>query len=55
MTLPALANSRKEIEIDFEGSASLPTWAMNNRSSIGSSTPIFRSATASGAIGVIHQ
>jgi hypothetical protein len=35
MTLPAMANSRTEIEIDFEGGAPLPTWAMNNRSSIG--------------------
>jgi hypothetical protein len=35
MMLPALANSRKEIEIDFEGGAPLPIWAMNNRSSIG--------------------
>ena len=35
MTLPALANSRKAIEINFEDSVPLPTWAMNNRSSIG--------------------
>jgi hypothetical protein len=35
MTLPAMANSRTEIEIVFEGGAPLPTWAMNNRSSIG--------------------
>lgn len=33
MTLPALANSRTDIEIDFEGGAPLPTWAMDNRSS----------------------
>jgi DNA-binding beta-propeller fold protein YncE len=31
--LPAMANTRKEIEIDFQGGA--PVWAMNNRSSIG--------------------
>jgi YVTN family beta-propeller protein len=35
MTLPALANTRKAIEISFEDGAPLPTWAMNNRSSIG--------------------
>ena len=35
MTLPALANSRKGIEIDFQDGLPLPTWAMNNRSSIG--------------------
>jgi DNA-binding beta-propeller fold protein YncE len=35
MTLPALANSRTEIEIDFEGGAPRPSWAMNNRSSLG--------------------
>jgi hypothetical protein len=35
MTLTAMANSRKEIEIDFEDGASLPIWAMNNRSSVG--------------------
>jgi hypothetical protein len=35
MTLPALANSRKEIEIDFQDGLPLPTWAMNNRSSLG--------------------
>ena len=39
MTLPALANSRKAIEIDFEDGVPLPTWAMNNRSSIGGSAP----------------
>ena len=31
--LPAMANSRIEIEIDFENG--VPVWAMNNRSSIG--------------------
>ncbi len=31
-TLPAMANSRKEIEIDFQDD--VPVWAMNNRSSI---------------------
>lgn len=41
MMLPALANSRKEIEIDFEGGAPFPTWAMNNRSSIGGSVRTF--------------
>ena len=35
MTLTAMANSRKEIEIDFEDGAPLPIWAMNNRSSVG--------------------
>jgi DNA-binding beta-propeller fold protein YncE len=35
MTLPALANSRKAIEINFQDGLPLPTWAMNNRSSIG--------------------
>jgi DNA-binding beta-propeller fold protein YncE len=40
VTLPALADSRKEIEIDFEDGAPLPTWAMNNRSSIGGSAPV---------------
>jgi hypothetical protein len=35
MMLPASANSRKQIEIDFEDVAHRPTWAMNNRSSIG--------------------
>ena len=39
MTLPAMANSRTEIEIDFEGGAPLPAWAMNNRSSIGGRAP----------------
>jgi hypothetical protein len=39
MKLPAMANSRTEIEIDFEGDAPLPTWAMNNRSSIGGGAP----------------
>jgi DNA-binding beta-propeller fold protein YncE len=37
MTLTALANSRKEIEIDFEDGVRLPIWAMNNRSSVGGS------------------
>src|SRR5215469_14889568 len=49
MTLPALANSRTDIEIDFEGGAPLPTWAMNNRSSIGGRAPIVRSSAFSGA------
>jgi DNA-binding beta-propeller fold protein YncE len=49
MTLPALANSRTEIEIDFEGGAPLPTWAMNNRSSIGGRAPIARSSSFTGA------
>jgi hypothetical protein len=40
MTLPALVNSRKEIEIDFEDGVPLPTWAMNNRSSIGGSASV---------------
>ncbi len=31
--LPAMANTRKEIEIDFQNN--IPVWAMNNRSSIG--------------------
>jgi len=39
MTLPALANSRTDIEIDFQGGALLPAWAMNNRSSIGGRAP----------------
>jgi hypothetical protein len=42
MTLPALANSRKEIEIDFEDGSPLPTWAMNNRSTIGGRAPMVR-------------
>jgi hypothetical protein len=49
MTLPALANSRTEIEIDFENGAPLPTWAMNNRSSIGGRAPIVRSSSFNGA------
>ena len=53
MTLPALANSRKEIEIDFEGGAPLPTWAMNNRSSIGGRAPMVRSSPFSGAADAI--
>ncbi|HEV2245551.1 MAG TPA: hypothetical protein VGW37_02760, partial [Terriglobia bacterium] len=32
-TLPAMANSRKEIEIDFQNNTVV--WAMNNRSSLG--------------------
>jgi hypothetical protein len=40
MMLPELANSRKEIEIDFENGLPLPTWAMNNRSSIGTSSEV---------------
>src|SRR6516164_459209 len=46
MTLPALANSRTEIEIDFEDGTPLPTWAMNNRSSIGGRAPIVRSSAS---------
>jgi hypothetical protein len=42
MTLPALVNSRKAIEINFEDSVPLPTWAMNNRSSIGGGRPSIR-------------
>jgi hypothetical protein len=53
MTLPALANSRKEIEIDFEGGAPLPAWAMNNRSSIGGRTPMVRSSPFSGTADAI--
>jgi hypothetical protein len=53
MTLPALANSRKEIEIDFEGGAPLPTWAMNNRSSIGGRAHMVRSSPFSGAADAI--
>jgi DNA-binding beta-propeller fold protein YncE len=45
MTLPAMANSRTQIEIDFEGGASLPTWAMNNRSSIGRRASIVSSSS----------
>jgi len=48
MRLPALANSRTDIEIDFEGGAPLPTWAMNNRSSLGASTPLVHSSPFSG-------
>jgi hypothetical protein len=53
MTLPALANSRKDIEIDFEGNAPLPTWAMNNRSSIGDHAPGVHSSGFSGAADAI--
>src|SRR6516165_6370045 len=53
MTLPALANSRKEIEIDFEGGALLPSWAMNNRNSIGVRAPMARSSPFSGAADAI--
>jgi len=35
LMLPAMANTRKEIEIDFEDGVPLPIWAMNNRSSSG--------------------
>jgi hypothetical protein len=42
MRLPALANSRMDIEIDFEDGAPLPKWAMNNRSSIGGSATVVR-------------
>ena len=55
MTLPALSNSRKEIEIDFEGGGPLPTWAMNNRSSIGGSAPMVRYSTFSGAADAIAR
>jgi len=55
MTLPALANSRKEIEIDFEDGAPLPTWAMNNRSSIGGSAPVVRSLTLNGTSDAIAR
>jgi DNA-binding beta-propeller fold protein YncE len=48
MRLPAMANSRTEIEIDFEGDAPLPTWAMNNRNSIGRHPPIVRSSSSAG-------
>jgi hypothetical protein len=48
MTLPALANSRKAIEIDFEDGVPLPTWAMNNRSSIGGGTSVVRSSSFGG-------
>jgi hypothetical protein len=41
--------SRKEIEIDFEGGAPLPIWAMNNRSSIGGAAHMVRSSSFSGA------
>jgi hypothetical protein len=44
MTLPAMANSRTQIEINFESGAPLPAWAMNNRSSIGGRTPIASSS-----------
>jgi hypothetical protein len=47
MTLPAATNSRQEIEIDFEGGAPLPTWAMNNRSSIGGRAPMVHSLSFS--------
>jgi DNA-binding beta-propeller fold protein YncE len=49
MTLPAMANSRTEIEINFEGPAPLPTWAMNNRSSIGDHAPIVHSSPSAGS------
>jgi DNA-binding beta-propeller fold protein YncE len=45
MTLPAMANSRTEIEIDFEGGAPLPAWAMSNRSSIGDRAHIVPTST----------
>ena len=48
MTLPALANTRKAIDIDFEDGAPLPTWAMKNRSSIGGGAPVTRSSTLNG-------
>jgi hypothetical protein len=48
MTLPALANSRMDIEIDFEDGVPVPTWAMNNRSSIGGSRPVVHPSTFSG-------
>ena len=42
MRLPALANSRMDIEIDFEDSAPLPTWAMSNRNSMGGRASVVR-------------
>jgi hypothetical protein len=55
-TLPTMANSRQEIEIDFQNG--VPVWAMNNRSSLGtvagtnSSPPVITSATtAQGTFG----
>jgi len=53
MTLPALANSRKAIEINFEDSVPPPTWAMNNRSSLGGRTPMVRSSPFSGTADAI--
>jgi sugar lactone lactonase YvrE len=44
MTLPAMANSRTQIEINFEDGTPLPTWAMNNRSSIGGRAPMVPSS-----------
>jgi DNA-binding beta-propeller fold protein YncE len=55
MTLPALANSRKEIEIDFQDGARLPNWAMNNRSSIGCSAPAVGSSAVSGSSDAIAR
>jgi DNA-binding beta-propeller fold protein YncE len=45
MTLPAMANSRTQIEIDFEHGAPLPTHAMNNRSSLGGRAPMVSSSS----------
>ena len=42
MNMPMLANSRVEIEIDFQGNT--PVWAMNQRSSIGLSAGATRPA-----------
>src|SRR5262249_42298985 len=46
MTLPAMANSRTQIEINFEDGAPLPTWAMYNRSSIGGRAAMVRSSSS---------
>ena len=55
-TLPNMANSRQEIEIDFQNG--VPVWAMNNRNSLGTVTgttnapPVITSATtAQGTVG----
>jgi large repetitive protein len=47
-TLPAMANSRKEIEIDFQNNAVV--WAMNNRSSLGTVTSGSPSASTSSGL-----
>jgi DNA-binding beta-propeller fold protein YncE len=48
MTLPALATSRMDIEIDFEDGVPLPAWAMIDRSSIGGRGPVVHPSTFSG-------